>query len=459
MWTDITPVKPGADGGKFGYGAVAVDARHPGTVVASTFYQRNEIFRSTNGGRNWTPLLVQSEWDYSAAPYTRAFHPHWMGDVEIDPFDADHVLFTTGYGIWATANAGAADRGQHPRWTFDDRGLEETVPLGIISPPEGSHLLSGLGDVDGFRHDDLDAPPPQGTFTDPHFANTESIDYAANAPAVIVRSGTIRGPAAGIVRAAYSVDGGSTWRAFATEPPLPPAAANNRYLGGAGTIAVSCDGKTVVWTPRGGSPHVTRDWGATWLEGTGAVPALRVIADGVNPAKFYGFDTQNGVVYVSQDAGSSFTAAARGLPTAEGFFFPAPGDLHAVPGIEGDLWLAVADALFHSTDSGATFVRLGSVQEAATLGFGKAAPGRTYPAVFLAGKVQGLSGAFRSDDAGATWTRITDDRHQFAAIIHLTGDPRIFGRVYLAVHGRGILYWGPGEAVTTRSDSWRNRAD
>jgi photosystem II stability/assembly factor-like uncharacterized protein len=68
-----------------------------------------------------------------------------------------------------------------------------------------------------------------------------------------------------------------------------------------------------------------------------------------------------------------------------------------------------------------------------------------YPAVFLAGKVQGLSGAFRSDDAGATWTRITDDRHQFAAIIHLTGDPRIFGRVYLAVHGRGILYGDPAK--------------
>ncbi len=445
IWTDITPVKPAVVGEKFGYGAVAVDARHPGTVIASSFYQRNEIYRSTNAGQTWIPLLVNAEWDHSAAPYTRSFNPHWMGDIEIDPFNSDHVLFTTGYGIWATANARAADRGQHLRWTFDDRGVEETVPLGIISPPEGAHLLSGLGDIDGFRHDDLDGSPPQGTFVDPHFTNTESIDFAAKAPEVIVRSGTLRGPATGAVRAAYSVDGGNTWRPFVTEPPLPQAAANNRFFRGAGSISVSSDGKTVVWTLPSGSPEVTRDWGATWVAGNGTVPALRVIADSVNPAKFYSFDTQGGNVYVSSDAGSSFATAAKDLPKVEGSFFPAPGDLHAAPGIEGDLWLAAADALFHSIDSGATFARVSSVEEAATLGFGKAPPGSTYPAVFLAGKVQGLSGAFRSDDAGATWTRITDDRHQFAAIIHLTGDPRIFGRVYLAVHGRGILYGDPAK--------------
>jgi photosystem II stability/assembly factor-like uncharacterized protein len=445
VWTEITPVKPGVVGEKFGYGAVAVDARHPGTVITSTFYQRNEIYRSTNAGQTWTPLLAGAEWDHSAAPYTRAFSPHWMGDIEIDPFDSDHVLFTTGYGIWATANASAVDRGQHLRWTFDNRGVEETFPLGIISPPEGAHLLSGLGDIDGFRHDDLDVSPPQGTFVDPHFVNTESIDFAANAPAAVVRSGTLRGPAAGAVRAAYSVDGGKTWRPFATEPPLPPAAANNRFLGGAGTIALSCDGKTVVWTPRGGSPEVTHDWGATWVPSSGTVPALRVIADRVSPSKFYGFDTQGGSVCVSSDAGFSFAVAAKDLPKVAGNFFPAPGDLHAVPGIEGDLWLAAADTLFHSTDSGATFARISSIEEAATVGFGKAAPGQTYPAVFLAGKIQGLFGVFRSDDAGATWTRITDDRHQYAAIVHLTGDPRIFGRVYLAAAGRGILYGDPAK--------------
>jgi len=443
VWTDITPAKPGAVGEKFGYGGVAVDPRRPGTLIASTFYQRNEIYRSLDAGLTWTPLLANAQWDHSAAPYTEAFHPHWMTGIAIDPFDSDHMLFTTGYGIWGTRNASAVEHGQPLRWTFDDKGVEETVPLGIVSPPEGAHLLSGLGDIDGFRHDDLDVSPAQGTFVDPHFTNTESIDFAAMAPEVIVRSGTFRGPSTGVARAAYSTDGGKRWQAFASEPPPAPAAANNRFLGGAGTIAISSDGKTVVWTPRGGSPSVTRDWGATWTACVGAVPALRVIADGVNASKFYGFDTRAGDVYVSVDAGLNFTVAARNLPVVEGSFFPAPGDLHALPGIEGDLWLAAAKTLFHSVDSGATFTRVSSVEEAATLGFGRSAPGRTYPAVFIAGKAAGLTGAFRSDDGGVSWTHITDDRHQFAAIIHLTGDPRIFGRVYLAVAGRGIVYGDP----------------
>jgi photosystem II stability/assembly factor-like uncharacterized protein len=442
-WTEVTPVKPAVVGEKFGFGGLAVDVRHPETLVASSFYQRNEIYRSTDAGQTWRPLLATAEWDHSAAPYTKTFHPHWMTGLAIDPFDSDHMLFTTGYGIWATANASAVAHGQPLRWTFDDRGMEETVPLGIISPPEGAHLLSGLGDIDGFRHDDLDVSPPQGTFTDPHFTNTESIDFAAREPAVIVRSGTHRGPPTGAVRAAYSVDGGRTWRTFATEPPVAPAMVKTPFMGGADTIAISADAKTVVWTPRGGSPNVTRDWGATWTACAGTAPALRVIADRANPAKFYGYDTKAGVVMVSVDAGSSFSASAGDLPKVEGMFFPAPGDLHAVPGIEGDLWLAAADALFHSTDSGATFLRIDTVDGAATLGFGKAAPGGAYPAVFLAGNVQGVAGVFRSDDKGATWSRITDDRHQFAAVIHLTGDPRIFGRVYLAVHGRGVIYGDP----------------
>ncbi len=42
------------------------------------------------------------------------------------------------------------------------------------------------------------------------------------------------------------------------------------------------------------------------------------------------------------------------------------------------------------------------------------AGGNGYPALFLAGTVNGVHAIFRSDDAGATWSQITDDQHQFA---------------------------------------------
>ena len=61
---------------------------------------------------------------------------HWIADTEIDPFDPDHALFTTGFGIWATHDLGATDTGKPTLWAFDDRGIEETVPLVLVSPPE-----------------------------------------------------------------------------------------------------------------------------------------------------------------------------------------------------------------------------------------------------------------------------------------------------------------------------------
>jgi xyloglucan-specific exo-beta-1,4-glucanase len=58
----------------------------------------------------------------------------------------------------------------------------------------------------------------------------------------------------------------------------------------------------------------------------------------------------------------------------------------------------------------------------------------------LSGRSNQLQALFRSDDAGETWVRITDDQHQFGSIGRVTGDPRVFGRVYFATGGRGIIY-------------------
>ncbi len=79
------------------------------------------------------------------------------------------------------------------------------------------------------------------------------------------------------------------------------------------------------------------------------------------------------------------------------------------------------------------------------LGFGKAAPGKTFPAVYLLGTINQLHARYRSDDAGQTWIRIDDDQHQFATADTpmIIGDPRIYGRVYITTGGRGVIYGDP----------------
>ena len=76
------------------------------------------------------------------------------------------------------------------------------------------------------------------------------------------------------------------------------------------------------------------------------------------------------------------------------------------------------------------------------LGFGKAAPGKDFPAIFLLGTIHQLHARYRSDDAGRTWVRIDDDQHQYANadVPLIIGDPRIYGRVYFTTGGRGVIY-------------------
>ncbi|MFZ0517668.1 MAG: xyloglucanase, partial [Acidobacteriaceae bacterium] len=90
-----------------------------------------------------------------------------------------------------------------------------------------------------------------------------------------------------------------------------------------------------------------------------------------------------------------------------------------------------------------SFVRMPGISEIQAFGFGKAAPHQAYPALYLAGTVQGQPGVFRSVDRGQSWVRINDDQHQWGLILRITGDPRIYGRVYVGTHGRGTLYGDP----------------
>ena len=436
-WTDITPIKPADSDQPFGYGCVAVDAQHPATVMVTTFahwHPHDQIFRSTNGGASWTPLWETNKivWDGSSASYTETRAPHWMGTIVIDPFDSDRVLFTTGYGVWCCTNVTRADAGQPTHWVFLDQGLEETVPLALISPPAGAHLLSGVGDIDGFRHDDVDVSPADGSFSGPRFATTRDMVFAAGRPEIIVRIGNAGREVS--VHAAISEDGGRSWASLGNDPPGGGS--------GQGRIAVSADGRIILWALPGGSAFVTTDRGATWTHCRGISSAVNVVADPVNASRFYAFDAPPGKLMISTNSGLTFEAAAASFPDLPGDG-RGSGVLIATPGLPGDLWLGSRSlGLYHSTDGGISFTKLNNVVGADALGFGKAAPGKTFPALYLFGNLDQFQAYYRSDDAGSTWVRINDDQHQYGSPDRplVVGDPRIYGRVYFTTGGRGIIY-------------------
>jgi hypothetical protein len=98
--------------------------------------------------------------------------------------------------------------------------------------------------------------------------------------------------------------------------------------------------------------------------------------------------------------------------------------------------------LFHSTDAGRVFRLVPNALALQALSFGKAPPGRDYPALFAIGieSNSGVRAIYRSDDAGASWRRLNDEHHEYGRRFRcISGDPRVFGRVYVGTDGRGIL--------------------
>lgn len=446
-FTNITPVVPKGDD-KFGYGGLSVSFSHPGVVMVSTidrWTHGDDVFRSTDGGKSWKALFGKVVRDDAGAKYlywhrspTEPMGRGWMGDIDIDPFNPGRVMYVTGQGIWGTEDATAADTDKPTHWVFWDRGLEETVIRGMVSPPAGPPLLSVMGDLCGFRHDDLNAPSADGMFDNPLCGSGSGIDVAWSKPDVVARVGWDDKSRWG----ALSLDGGKKWKPFASVPKGK----------GAGSIAIAADGSSMVWAPLEGDVVFSKDQGATWSPVQGLPKAesspdwapvpFRPAADRVNPNKFYVLDAKGGQAYTSVDGGAHFTASPSGLPNLADYQFTS-ASAQAVPGVEGDVWLTTGKELNHSTDSGRSYTTVESVTEANGLGFGKPADGKTYPTLYLIGKVADVTGFFRSDDAGMTWSRINDDRHQFGFCNLITGDPRVYGRVYVGSGGRGILYGEP----------------
>jgi photosystem II stability/assembly factor-like uncharacterized protein len=454
-WSDITPDKPDQQR-KFGYAAVSVDAHNPKVLIATSFYRPKgeDVFRSLDGGATWKPVFGKGGvFDYALAPYVKDTDIHWLFDVEIDPSSSDHAMFTTGYGGWETYDLTNLDKDLPTHWTVMSPGIEETVALALYSPTKGAQVVTAVGDYSGFVHWDLDKPAPDGNPKPPFLGNTHDVSGGALDPNVIVRVGRARkGQNLG-----YSLDGGKTWHEPAAVPD-PKASA--------GHIAVSSNGGTWVWTPQEQVPSVTSDKGATWTPCAGLPKDTRVVADRVNPKRFYGIALFDGKLFESVDGAAHFTERPLVLPgglpkrggsgddnrTGRGDDRGGQDRIYATPGREHDLWLAAYDGLYHSPAGKRApvkeeFVRMPAVEQIHAFGFGKAAPRASKDgkaaALYLVGTVQGQRGFFRSTDGGATWLRMNDDEHQWGLVLHITGDPKKFGRVYVGTHGRGTFYGDP----------------
>jgi hypothetical protein len=467
----------------YGIGGICEDPQLPGTLICSTINAPTDtIYRSTDYGLTWKPILHGLEIgriDFNV-PYHKPEHNgngslvHWMSDVRINPFDSDMALFTTGAGIFMTRNLTAADRGEPVVWAGCNNGVEETVHLNIYSPPAGDvQLIDIIGDYGGFIFTDLDKP------ADNTFANAKgdrwitamNADYPDSNPSLLVV--TPRGNWTGKTKGGLilSRDQGRTWEQLRN--PVGVSDAVDEWLAElekpnvtSGWAAISADGEAIVWglgIPVYASRLVyTHDMGQTWdralvydrngklLDGD-KLP-FKVMADRVNPDVFYGFsaNVDGQGFYVSLDKGVTFrqAEAPEGFPEVDlaGIDGRQIYEIRVESGREGVVWLAMQqyglwriryDRARNAFAGGRVSGEGDSIKR---IGLGKPAEGSDVKTLFTSGTIQGEYGFFRSHDGGASWIRINDDNHQYGDIRSISGDPRVFGRIYVATGTRGIVY-------------------
>lgn len=418
-WIDITPQSNTAFSG--------ISTNTDNTLLVATSLNKwinqgngaygDEIYKSTDDGLTWSELFQSSgsTLDPGECPWIANSSLHWGGDIKIDPFNADRAFIISGNGVFMTSNLTA----ENPNWVFTSRGLEETVPLDLISIP-GGPLVSVIGDYDGFTHTDITRFPEKTHF--PSIGTSTGIAYAAGKPNFIVRVGGSKDNRAMY----YSEDYGDTWKRVLTTDV-------GKYNG---RVAISADGQCILWSP-GDAVYYTTDK-QSWLVSTGISGDLSPVADYVNPNMFYAYSS-SGKFYKSFDKGVTFTSSFTN-------FSGGSNIIRAVPDHEGHVLVAgKGHGLMLTRDYGLSFEKVETVEYCEAVGTGKAAPGGTYPVIFIFGRTVESTklAAYRSDDFGATWVRVNDDNHQFGGLANgrfIVGDNNVFGRVYMSTAGRGIVF-------------------
>jgi xyloglucan-specific exo-beta-1,4-glucanase len=475
-WTNITPKDEdgyygdGSQARGGALGGISVDPADTAHLVASTLCHYggqwrfadstdgwgDKLFESKDGGASWRLLNTYAEKSFSnpsvdpdGTEWIHGKAVHWAGSVEFDPFDTRRVWVTSGNGVFRSDDISVTN----PVWKFAARGIEEVVPFEALSIPDGP-MLTAIGDYDGAAYADISK---SYRLYSPEFGTTLSLGYAP-LDNKLLRVGTQSDWSTGTeikTDVGYlSSDLGKTWTRIAGVPA------------GKGMTAMNADG-TVYFHRAEAASSIQRsaDGGATWakLSGIdeGQTQSSPLVPDPVDPKVLYILDAQ-GNLWTTTDAGLTFAKRGSVQDNAESLWQASSGKIVARPGVSGELWIPLDQAqtwtaggysrngLAWTTDGGRTFARIDTslVQVCVAVGLGKAAPGATYPTLFLWGSADhGPIGMYRSTDKGASWIRINDAAHQFGGVGNgqlVKGDWNVFGRVYMSSAGRGLVYGEPG---------------
>jgi hypothetical protein len=455
--------------GSNAFQAVAINPFNQNEVVAVT--TSGWVNVSSDAGANWTggnykTSLVSTDIPWIAGgnstngtPSPGAFYLS-AGGLAFSPLTNGQLILSAGTGVWSMSVPSAGVTSTTPlTWTDMSVGIENLVANSILVPPGGVPVLASW-DRPFFEITNPNAYPSKyGPVFSSGIQMGWSIDYSSSSPSFIVGLADWNNAE----QSGYSTNNGASWTAFSSFPASG--------LQG-GTIAASTP-QNIIWAPAGGrQPYYTLNQGATWtgitLPGVSTWSGFdfgyylfqrSVTADRVNANTFYLYFGGHGV-FKTTNGGVTWTnvySGNNGYIENNASFAGYNSTLSSVPGNAGHLFYAsgpqtgstaaspVNNPLFRSTNGGTTWTAVPNVLAVSCFGFGAAASGQNYPAIYIVGYVNNVFGIWQSVDNAVTWINIgTYPIGELNGISAISGDPNNFGAVYVGFGGGGGYAYLPG---------------
>ena len=443
--------------------SVAIDPSNPSEIVVQG--SSGIIAVSYNAGSTWS-WNFNIQFSASDVPWLATTGTYMtIGGTVFDPLVPNELIASAGVGVWTTTLPTANFSTSTPVvWTSQSIGIEQLVANEIVVPPGGDPVLASWDRPFFYISNENAYPSSYSPNTGSTLAEGWSVDYASSDPTFVVGIADWYG----IEQSGYSTNGGQSWTVF---PSFP--AVDGEYIDGTltsqqqfgGTIAASTP-ENIIWAPSGGvDPYYTLNGGETWnpitLPGVSNwsgfdwayyLDSRTVTADRVLPNTFYLYYAGEGV-YETTNGGVSWTQVYSGQISPYSYY---NAELESVPGEAGNLFFTggtqsgfPSEGFYQSTDQGATWTAVPNVTEVNCFGFGAPAPGQSYPSIYIVGYVNGVYGIWQSINDAQSWTQIgTYPTDSLAQIKTISGDPNIYGQVYVGFSGDGYAYLPGGPVVT-----------
>ncbi|WP_206241995.1 hypothetical protein [Novosphingobium terrae] len=453
-------------------------ASNPQADQLVIFDQSGDGYQSTDGGKSWNHVSHSAKVGAGDPPWLKVSDASYFstGDVQFDPKVANRLWVGGGTGpFYADFPPGTSA----VEWVSQARGIEELVTNDAIQAPGQSPIFAGW-DFGLHVKDDLNAFSTTFGPNERGLMSVQQMDWSPADPKFVVSNASDArhccSEDGNAVMAGTSTDGGRTWTKFASLPTPPGEKDDDPWRMSYGAIAVSSGNiDNIVWEPSDNrTPFYTMDRGRTWspvrLPGevgpkTGSFPHMwqqrkTLTADKTEGGVFYLYHSGEAPniglqgLWRSRDGGASWSRVFAGE------IAPSSGEtakLRSVPGHAGHLFFTSAVAggadtgLRRSSDGGASWQVVAHVDHVDDVAFGKAAKGKSYPTIFISGRVDGRYGLWRSVDNAGSWQQVADfPAGNLDQVTAIAADPDVFGRVYIGYVGSSWVWGEPAPCKTAK---------